>query len=97
MIDANSRYRSVGTATIEAESGRKVLYLCRRLLPVGASILSTRTIEATADAQRLDLVSWAVLGDAFAFWRICDANDGLDPFELVHERNGRLRVPSGAV
>jgi hypothetical protein len=97
MIDANSRYRPVGTATIEAENGRKVLYLRRRMLPQGSEILSTRTIEATADAQRLDLISWSVSGDAFGFWRICDANDGLDPFELVHERNGRLRVPSGAV
>jgi len=96
MIDANSRYRSVGTATIEAENGRKVLYLHRRMLPPASSILSTRTVEAISEAQRLDLVSWAVMGDAFAFWRICDANDALDPFELVHERNGRLRVPSGS-
>ena len=95
MIDADSRYSGVGTTTIEAEEGRSVLYLRRRLLPSSASIDSSRSLQALGERNRLDLVAFRALGDAFAFWRICDANDALNPFELVAERAGRLRIPSG--
>lgn len=95
MIDSQSRYARVGTTALETPDGNRVLYLCRRFLPEGTSIPSVRSVDATAEAERLDLLSTRVLGDPFAFWRLCDANDALNPFDVVDECEGRLRVPSG--
>ena len=39
-------------------------------------------------------VAAQALGDAFQFWRICDANEAMNPFDVVAERAGVLRIPS---
>lgn len=95
MIDKESRYASVGTNAIEGPDNKRLLYLSRRILPQGSSQPSVRSVDAKGESERLDLVSLRTLGDTFAFWRLCDANDGLNPFELVDECGGWLRVPSG--
>jgi hypothetical protein len=33
------------------------------------------------------------LGVAEAFWRVADANDAMNPFDLTREPGRRLRVP----
>ena len=90
----NGRYAGVGTDTMEDESGARVIYLRRRFLPSGEGISGRRTVQAAATPDRLDLVAALTLGDAFAFWRICDANDAMNPFDIVAECAGQLRIPS---
>ena len=36
-----------------------------------------------AQGDRLDLITARTLGDPEQFWRVCDANDALDPAELT--------------
>jgi len=96
MIDPESRYTDVGHATMDTGDGTRVMYLRRRMLPDPDSIASVRSVYAMETATRLDLLSALTLGDAFAFWRLCDANGAMNPFEVVAESGGRLRVPSGA-
>jgi hypothetical protein len=52
---------------------------------------------AVTPGDRLDLLANRVYGDPLAFWRICDANDALDPLEMLAEAAAdptrRLRVP----
>jgi hypothetical protein len=72
--------------------GRAVMYLPPRLLPLGASLplLSTTTVT---QGDRLDSVAARTLGDPLAFWRIADANDAVDPFELTAVPGRTLRIP----
>jgi hypothetical protein len=97
MKVSQDRYTGVGTATIEDEAGGSAIYRLRRFLPPGAEIESRRMLEATQMVERLDLIAALTLGDAFAFWRICDANDAMNPFDVVAECEGQVRIPSELV
>jgi hypothetical protein len=43
--------------------------------------------------DRLDLIAARTLGDSEQFWRVCDANDAMDPHELTAEPGRAVRVP----
>ena len=43
--------------------------------------------------ERLDLVAYRTLGDPLQFWRIADANDAVNPFDLDEPSGQILRVP----
>ena len=42
--------------------------------------------------DRLDLIAARTLGDAEQYWRICDANDALDPLDLTSTLGRVLRI-----
>lgn len=91
MIDANSRYSGSGTAMLIAPDGTHIPYLKRRLLPQGDSI-EILIVTTVGDGQRLDLLAAKLQGDPLQFWRIADANNAMNPFDLA--RPGRqLRIP----
>ena len=94
MFDPGSRYASIETATLVQHDGRRVAYVRRRFLPHGRT-LPTLVEVAVEQADRLDLITSRTLGDPEHFWRVCDANDAMNPFELTSvEAIGRLlRVP----
>lgn len=92
MFDPNSRYYPIETATYEAPNGRSLPYKRRRFLP-RAETMQTLTEVTTTQDDRLDLVTARTLGDPEQFWRICDANNTMDPFDLVDEAGRRVRVP----
>jgi hypothetical protein len=92
MFDHTSRYHRVADARYAFADGRTVTYRRRRILPDGASLPVLAEVAVRQD-ERLDLFTYRTLGDPLQFWRIADANDAMNPFELV-ERSGRLlRVP----
>lgn len=92
MFDPASRYAALPTATLRDRDGRAVAYVRRRFLPHGAAL--PLLVEITvAQGDRLDLIAARTLGDPEAFWRVCDANDALDPAELTSETGRMLRVP----
>jgi hypothetical protein len=92
MFDAGSRYAVVETATLRDPDGRLVAYVRRRFLPRGAGLPLLVEVEVT-QGDRLDLIAGRTLGDPEAFWRVCDANDALDPADLTATIGRRLRVP----
>ncbi|HEU4596493.1 MAG TPA: hypothetical protein VFS10_15260 [Pyrinomonadaceae bacterium] len=92
MFDFTSRYYSIETATHTAPDGRVLLYKRRRFLPRGETL--TLLVEATVtEGDRLDLITARTLGDPEQFWRVADANEALNPFDLTTEIGRRLRVP----
>ncbi|HEX6229564.1 MAG TPA: hypothetical protein VFZ41_08920 [Solirubrobacterales bacterium] len=91
MFDERSRYADVAEATVTLPDGREVAYKLRRILPPSAS-LPTLSEERVGAADRLDLIAARALGDPEQFWRICDANDALDPRSLIEEGRA-LRIP----
>ena len=74
--------------------GRVVAYKRRRFLPQGddAALLARgRTVAAD---DRLDLIDRPRRSATREhFWRICDANDAMDPVELTEQPGRALRIP----
>ena len=91
MFEPTSRYYNRETATLKTADGRSIAYKRRRFPPRGETL--RLLVEATvAEDDRLDLIAARTIGDPEQFWRICDANNALNPFDL--EEPGRtLQVP----
>lgn len=96
MFDYTSRYYKLQVATLDLADGRTVPYVRRRFLPQGDEMPLLAEVSV-AQGERIDLVSNRTLGDPLAYWRICDANNAMDPQALAEEAAndpGRLlRVP----
>lgn len=92
MFDPTSRYFNLETATLTLADGRTVAYVRRRFLPQGEALPLLAEV-AVIQGERIDLVAYRTLGDPLAFWRLCDANNAMDPQELTQEPGRLLRVP----
>lgn len=96
MFDHLSRYYNIETTTLALPDGRMVSYVRRRFLPQGDRLTLLAEVSVTP-GERIDTVSNRTLGDPLAFWRICDANDAMDPQDMLEEvandPNRRLRIP----
>lgn len=89
MFDPKSRYYDLPNLTYTAPDGREIVYKGRRLVPRTPATHKT----TLAQSERLDLVAARTQGDAQLFWRICDANEDLNPLQ-IHQRSGRtLKLP----
>jgi hypothetical protein len=92
VFEPPSRYYALEQATYTFPDGRTVAYARRRFLPPRAG-LRPLALEAVRPGDRLDLIAARTIGDPEQAWRICDANDALDPDALL--RTGRrLTIPS---
>ncbi len=92
MFEHTSRYATVETAVFVGPHGKKSEYKRRRFVPRSES-LPLLTAATVAEGERLDLVTARTLGDPEQFWRISDANDALNPFELTRRPGRVLRIP----
>ncbi len=92
MFNHTSRYYNLETVKLTLPDGREAVYKRRRFLPKGSAM--PLLVEATvADNDRLDLITARTLGDPEHFWRVADANDAMNQFDLTTETGRRLRVP----
>jgi hypothetical protein len=91
VLSPTSRYATVGTAVLDPEGERPIVYLLRRLVPRPEQLplLDTHVVVA---GERTDLVAAAALGDPELYWRLCDGNRAVFPEDLVREPGRRLRV-----
>jgi len=95
LFPPTSRYNTIETATLAIDGGPEgpleIIYLKRRFVPPGErfALLQEHTVEA---GDRLDNITARYLGDPLQFWRICDANNTMDPFDLTAEIGRRLRI-----
>ena len=92
MFDHTSRYHALDTASLTLADGRTVTYARRRFLPPGAS-LPTLTLVTVVPGDRIDLVANRVYGDPLMFWRLCDANDAMDPLQMLADAAGDRAAP----
>jgi hypothetical protein len=92
MFPVTSRYHNIETVTMQTSGDREIIYLRRRFLPP-----ATRSIAAAEhtvlQGERLDNITAQQLGDPEQFWRLCDANNAMQPDELTAEEGRRLIVP----
>jgi len=91
MFDHTSRYYPIPTATMTLPDGRTVVYVKRRFVPDRRRAQVIAEVLVTEN-ERVDLITARTLGDPLQFWRICDSNSELNPFDLVTEPGRRIRV-----
>jgi len=91
MFAMTSRYFSVPTAKLEKAGGESIVYVRRRFVPPPEAFALLQEHEVT-QGERLDNITAHFLGDPEQFWRVCDANDAMNPAELTAEPGRRLRV-----
>jgi len=88
MFDKTSRYYKLGIATLNVVDSDglpgEIRYVRRRFIPSSAG-LTTLVEHTVIQGDRLDNITTRYLGDPSQFWRVCDANDVLQPTELTDE------------
>lgn len=93
MFSSTSRYYSIDTATYTRDDGEEVTYVRRRFLPK-AEDMQTLLVVTVAEEDRLDLITARTLGNPEQFWRVADANNAMNPFDLTDEPGRELEVPA---
>jgi len=79
VINKRSRYYGTETFTSEDPSGDELTLLELRAIPPTPVILH----QTAGPADRLDHFADRYYRNPRKFWRICDASDSLDPFEIA--------------
>jgi hypothetical protein len=92
VFESNSRYAGLPVLYWQGPDGRAIPYVGRRFCPQGG-VLPLLVEVTTIQGQRLDQLATQTLGDALQYWRICDANDAMNPAALAGVPGRRLRVP----
>lgn len=92
MIDPTSRYYLLADTQYTDPDGHIIAYKKRRFLPQGES-LPLYSEVAVLPGERLDTLTTRTLGDPLQFWQVCDANNAMNPFDLVAETGRKVRVP----
>ncbi len=92
MFEHTSRYYNIETATLTLADGRVVAYKRRRFLPQAEDLQVLAEVTVN-QGDRLDLITARTLGDPEQYWRICDANEAMNPPDLTDEPGEVLRVP----
>ena len=91
MFATNSRYNSLPTLTYTMSGGRQVSYVARRFLPQSDRFAFVLRHTVT-DSDRLDNIANRYLDDPQQFWRICDANNAMSPFDLTAIPGETLKI-----
>lgn len=94
MLEPTSRYYGLGTTTYpDKPNERTIAYIPRRFVPKQMSLPPIAEVTVT-EHDRLDLITARTLGPPDQFWRICDANNALNPFWLTDKPGTTLRIVS---
>ena len=91
MVPVTSRYYGIEVVQLTTSDGRMLAYFRRRFLPAAANAVVMTEHEVT-QGERLDNITARYLGDPEQFWRLCDANNAMNPADLTSEIGLRLRV-----
>jgi len=89
----NSRYYGVPIARfITAGDDTGVPYVLRRFIPQRRDI-PIAFEHVVQSGERPDTLASAMLGDPELYWRVCDANAVIDPFELTDTLGKHVGIP----
>lgn len=91
-----SRYYTIQAATLTAADGTTIPYLRRRFAP-SPDQFTVLVVHTVTEGERLDTITAQYLDDPLQFWRICDANNVIDPNELTDTvgRTLLITLPQG--
>jgi len=86
-----SRYFEIETTTWPTPDGKKIVYIRRRFVPPPERF-ELLLEHSVVQGDRLDNVTANYLGDPEQFWRVCDANNAVQPDELTATIGGKIRI-----
>ena len=95
MLDTDSRYAEVPTATYTTAEGREIVYVTRRFLPRAQELTPLARVLVN-EADRLDQIAGRTIGDPLQYWMICDSNEAMSPEALVLEPGRILLIATSA-
>jgi hypothetical protein len=91
LFPPTSRYHPIETAKLVLPDGSEIIYLRRRFLPSSDRFTLIQEHVVT-QGERLDNITARYFADPLQFWRVCDANDAMNPPDLTAEIGRRLRI-----
>lgn len=99
LFPITSRYYGIDTAKLETATGKTIVYLRRRFVPPPERFALLQEHMVT-QGDRLDNITAQYLGDPEQFWRVADANNAMNPTDLVQQpenigRKLRITLPEG--
>lgn len=96
LFTATSRYYTVETAQLTTADGKTIAYLRRRRVPQSDDFVTLQE-HRVIEGDRLDNITAQYLGDPEQFWRLCDANNAMEPEELTEQVGSivRITLPEG--
>jgi hypothetical protein len=90
-----SRYYKTAVNTYIDASGTAHSYVARRFLPPSTSFALVQEYTVI-QGDRIDNLSAHFLGDPEQFWKLCDANDAMEPEALMEIGHTlRITLPEG--
>ena len=96
LFPPSSRYHGLPIQKMVRPDGREVAYVSRRFVPLQENFETIRE-RRIVQGDRIDNLAYEILSDPEQFWRLCDANNVLDPQQLTAEvgRAIRITLPEG--
>ena len=96
LFPPTSRYHGLAVLNHRRDDGTNIPYVERRFISQSDSFEEVQQ-HTVRQGDRIDNLAWQYLGDAEQFWRLCDANGALDPWELTETpgRTIRITLPEG--
>lgn len=88
MIFKGSRYEKIGAYQVADASGKTITALKIRFIPATPA----GYLHQFKQGERLDLLAQSFYGSPEKFWLIADANDRMDPEDLL-EPGRQLLIP----
>ena len=92
MFEHTSRYYDQKKLQYRRPDGRVISYVARRIVPSRDNVATLAEVQLT-EGQRLDTIAATTLGAPELFWQICDANDALNPFDLMSGVGRVIKIP----
>lgn len=89
MFDSTSRYTSVDDYTVKDSQGRQVKIKKIRFIPATPAKLTRQVVQG----DRQDLLAYLYYQAPERYWRIADANEVMDPDELVVQPGRQILIP----
>lgn len=90
------RYGSSRQGAYVSPNGVRVTYLIPRMLPL-AGAPAGRTAIAPGEVHRLDLVANRTLSNPLLAYRLADANDAMNPFDVCASAGKVINVPGAGL
>jgi hypothetical protein len=91
MFSIGSRYYGLPVLTSQTSTGDQIAYVSRRFLPQ-TDEFDLLLLHTVTEGERLDNITAQYLDDPQQFWRVCDANGAMSPFDLVAEPGQTIRI-----
>lgn len=91
MFSIGSRYYSLPILNYQTSTGDEVAYVSRRFLPQ-TDQFDLLLLHTVTEGERLDNITAQYLDDPQQFWRVCDANGAMSPFDLVDQPGATIRI-----